>query len=354
MIELHCNPDAAIAAEARAAVDRLEVDQGSYGERDPAWLEVLRRGLGHEPFVLLSRDRGSVAGYLPLSLVSTRVFGRFLVALPYVTHAGVVATEAGVAAALRDAAIDLAERLDVDHLEIRDSQPTNDARFSVVRTDKVRMTRPLPTDEAALWRDLTAKVRNQVRKGDRNGLRLRFGGAELLRDFYAVHCENMRDLGSPVHPRRLFAAMLDMPDRETEIAIVERDGRAAAAALLFHGVHGGGGRAATSVPAASCRRAERATNANMWMYHRLMLRAQERGSTELDFGRSSAGSGAHRFKLQWGCRELPACWQYHVRRGDPGGLRADDDRHARRIAAWKRLPVSLTRVLGPLIARGIP
>jgi serine/alanine adding enzyme len=353
-IEIHERPSAALVALARSFAAATETSQGCYGERDPAWLDVLHDGLGHRPFLLLARDGGGVNGYLPLALVSSRLFGRFLVGLPYVTHAGVLAADDGVAASLRDAAIDLAARLDVDHLELRELRPNGDPRFAVTRGDKVRMTRSLPSDADALWRDLGNKVRNQIRKGERAALAARFGGAELLDAFYKVLAENMRDLGSPVYPRRLFAAMLAMPGRAAEIGIVERNGRTAAAAIMFHGVRGAEGDATTSVLSAGCRRAERANNANMWMYHRLMLRALERESAEFDFGRSTAGSGPHRFKRQWGCRQLPTCWHYHVRRGDPAALRADDPRHARRVAAWKNLPLWLSRALGPLISRGIP
>lgn len=353
-IEIHERPDAALAALARAFVAAAEGQQGSYGERDPAWLDVLRDGLGHQPYLLLSRgDAGNVDGYLPLALVRSRWFGRFLVGLPYVSHAGVLADDDTAAACLLDAAVELAARLDVDHLELRQARPLDDPRFTVQRGDKVRMTRPLPAAADVLWRELGDKVRNQIRKGERAGLAARFGGADLLDGFYPVLAENMRDLGSPVHPRSLFAAMLAMPDRSAEIVLVERQRRVAAAALLFHGVQGAGA-AATSVIAAGSRRVERVHNVNMWMYHRILLRALERRSTELDFGRSSAGSGPHRFKRQWGCRELPTSWHYHVRRGDPAHLRADAARHAGRVAAWKRLPVWLSRALGPRIARGIP
>lgn len=354
-IEIVEHPDREIARLAQPLIEVAEASGGSYGERSPAWLDVLRDGLGQRPLVALSRDRGGyVDGYLPLSLVRSRFFGSFLVSLPYVTHAGAVASDAAVGDRLRETALDLAVRLDVDHLELRESQPSGDDRFAVTRTDKVRMTRKLPVDADELWRDLDAKARNQIGKGERSVLTLHFGGLELLDALYSLLAERMRDLGSPVHPRRLFAAMLAMPDRSAEIALVERRGRVAAAALLFHGVHGAGGAPATSVPIAASRRSERASNANMWMYHRLMVRAVERGSYEIDFGRTSAGSGAYRFKSQWGCVEAPTCWQYHVRRGDPGSVRFDDPRHARRIAVWKRLPLWVSRALGPRISRGIP
>lgn len=355
MIEVHRHPDAATVALARSFLAGVETRDGRYGDGDPSWLEILHASFGHIPFLLLSRrESGGIDGYLPLSLVSSRLFGRFLVSLPYVTRAGVVAADADVDARLRDAAIDLARELDVDHLQVRESDPCGDTRFATMRTDKVRMTKVLPRTPAALWRQLGAKVRNQIRKGARGDLELRIGRHELLRDFHRVWSENMRDLGTPGYPLRFFAEVLDGFADGAELAVVDRDGRPVAAALLIHGVRGHGGGWATTVPAASSRRAERPSNVNMWMYHRLLMRAMERGSGEFDFGRSTRGSGAYRFKQQWRCTAIPTCWHYSVRRGDIAALRSDDARHTRRISVWKRLPLWLTRAVGPSIARGIP
>jgi FemAB-related protein (PEP-CTERM system-associated) len=355
MIETHHSPDTVLVSEVLSFLEESEEANGHYGECSPGWLNVLQRGLGHEPFVLVSRDaRGAVDGYLPLALVASRLFGRFLVSLPYVTHAGIVASDHRVAAELRDRAVALADRLDVDHLEIRSDAPLRDERFTESRSDKVRMTRPLPRDREDLWQDVGPKVRNQVRKGARQGFTLRFGRHELVDGFYDVLSENMRDLGSPVHPRRFFSELLDAFPARAEIAVAADGGRAVAAAVLVHGVRGRLPGTATTVPAASCRRSVRPTSANMWLYHRLMLRAAEQGSAEFDFGRSSMDSGPYRFKRQWGARPLPTCWESYVRRGDVTALRPDDRRHAARIAAWKRLPVWLTRIVGPRVVRGIP
>ncbi len=355
MIEVHQARTPELVATVSRFVAAHEATNGHYGDRDPAWLDVLEQSLGHRPIVLLSRDAESrVDGYLPLALVSSQLFGKFLVSLPYLTHVGIIADRETVARALCEEALALAERLDADHLEIRGAAPTGERACSAIRNDKIRMTRELPEDPRELWSRLGAKNRNLVRKGEKHGLELRIGRHELLATFYDILAEKMRDLGSPVYPRRFFAAILDGFGERAEIATVERGGRGVAGALLLHDLRGRAGRTASSVPAASARRSERATSANPWMYHRLLLRALERGSREFDLGRSTRDSGPYHFKRHWDGEEIPTHWQYFTRRSDPIRLRHDDPRHARRIAAWKRLPVWLTKILGPAIVRGIP
>jgi hypothetical protein len=73
-----------------------------------------------------------------------------------------------------------------------------------------------------------------------------------------------------------------------------------------------------------------------------------------DFGRSTIDSNTFRFKKQWGAEPEPSVWQYYVRRGTIGQLRPDNARFGLAIRAWQRLPLWLTRLVGPAIVRGIP
>src|SRR5690606_24095918 len=136
-----------------------------------------------------------------------------------------------------------------------------------------------------------------------------------------------RDLGTPVYPRGLFASILTLFAGQAELAVVEYQGRPAAGTLLVHQPELEGGL--TQVPSASSLRRLNATNANMWMYHQLLVRAIERGSRAFDFGRSSQDSGTYRFKKQWGALPRPTVWQYHLRCGEAAILLPDQPRYQR-------------------------
>ncbi len=329
---------------------------GACAEHDPRWLAALRQGLGHRPVVLIARDGGgAMTGYLPLMLVATRLFGRFLVSLPYVNRAGLVARDPAVAAALIDRAVALAERHNVRYLELRQDRPAiAHDRLNGSLTSKVRMVRALPDTSDILWKALNGQVRNLVRKGAKHDLSIAWGGRDLLDGFYGVMAVNMRDLGTPIFSRRLFAAILDRLAGQAELAVVSHAGQPVAAALLVHDAGTPAMPASSHVPSASSLRAFNHTSANMWMYHQLLVRAIERGSREFDFGRSSIDSGTYKFKAQWGAQPRPTVWQYHTRRGDMSAMRPENPSNQRKIAVWKRLPVWLTRLIGPPIVRGIP
>ncbi len=340
-------------AELRARMPALTACVRARGEaspsRLPGWLHVLAGGLGHTPYCLEAlADDGSTEGLLPLAWVRSLLFGRYLVGLPYLNVGGVMADDACVAAALIDRAVDLAARLDVRHLELRHERPIEHEALRHRLETKVHMRLALPSAADALWRSFDPKVRNQVRKAEKLGLSVHTAGEELLPEFYDVFATNMRDLGTPVFPRRLFRAILRQFPGQAELRVVRQADRPIAAAIVVHG------NGMTEVPSASSLRRYNATCANMLLYWGLLSSAIERGQRVFDFGRSSRASGTYRFKRQWGAEPHPAVWQYAVRRGSIGDLRRESGRYGLMIRLWQRLPVALTRLIGPPIVRGIP
>src|SRR5207249_4581359 len=121
---------------------------------------------------------------------------------------------------------------------------------------KVHMRLALQQKAGQLWAGFDAKVRNQVRRAQKNSLSAVWGGEELLPEFYDVFSRNMRDLGTPVYGRSLFRAVLRHLPGDAELCVVRLDRKAVAAGLLLHG------RGVSEVPSASSLRAFNATNAN--------------------------------------------------------------------------------------------
>jgi lipid II:glycine glycyltransferase (peptidoglycan interpeptide bridge formation enzyme) len=146
----------------------------------------------------------------------------------------------------------------------------------------------------------------------------------------------------------LFAQIMRIFPDDAEVCVIRLGPLPVAAAVLLHG------DGVTEVPSASSLRSHNDTCANMLLYWQLLERAIDRGQSVFDFGRSTPGSGTYRFKEQWGAEPEPAVWQYYVRRGTIGDARPDNPRYQRVIRWWQRLPVPVTRLIGPPIVRGIP
>jgi FemAB-related protein (PEP-CTERM system-associated) len=315
---------------------------------DPRWLKVLAEGMGHVPYAIEAHMEGELRGLLPLALVRGPLFGRFLVSLPFVSSCGPLTADVSLAEPLVARAVSLADELRVKHLELRLAKPIVNRAFDPPAASKVLMRRPLPGSADALWKDLDSKVRNQVRKGEKQSFEICWGRGEQVESFYRVFSRNMRDLGTPVFSRKLFTAILHCFGEDAEICTLKIKEQPVAAALLIHG------RGITKVPCASALREFNATNANMFLYWRLLKRAIERGAGVFDFGRSTVGSGTERFKAQWGAEASPAVWQCYHRRRRPADLRKESPAFSLLARAWRLMPLRLAELVGPAIVRGIP
>ena len=315
---------------------------------DPRWLAVLAEGMGHVPYAIEARESGQLCSLLPLALVRGPLFGRFLVSLPFVSSCGPLVADDSLVEPLVARAVALADELRVKHLELRLPQPIANRAFGPPAGSKVLMRRPLPGSSDALWKDLDSKVRNQVRKGEKQSFEIGWGGEEQLESFYRVFSRNMRDLGTPVFSRRFFASILRQFGEDAEICTLRLNDQPVASALLIHG------RGTTKVPCASALREFNATNANMFLYWQLLKRGVERGAGQFDFGRSTVGSGTERFKAQWGAEATPAVWQCYQRRRRPAELRKESPAFSLLARAWRLMPVRLAELVGPAIVRGIP
>jgi serine/alanine adding enzyme len=316
--------------------------------RHPSWVNVFRKSFGHVPYCLEFVTDQRTCGFLTLSYVRSLIFGRYLVSLPYLNYGGVVADDDDIACRLIDRAVELAEQLRVRRLELRHELPVAHPRLTHACTDKVHMRLDLPGTVEALWKQLDGKVRNQVTKGRKSGLTVIWGGRDLLADFYSVFSRNMRDLGTPVYGRALFSHILDQFPGRAELCVVRAGEQPVAGALLLHGW------GVTEVPSASSLRSHNHTNANMLMYYHLLERSIQRGQDIFDFGRSTPDSGPYKFKKQWGASPAQAHWQSWLRVGTLEETRPDNPRYGLMVRIWKRLPVPLTRLIGPRIVRGIP
>jgi FemAB-related protein (PEP-CTERM system-associated) len=314
----------------------------------PAWLSVFRDGMDHDVYCLEAVVGTQTVGTLPLAYVRSLLFGKFLVSLPYLNTSGTWASDAAARTALVDRAVTLADELRVRYLELRHEQALDHTALTATRTDKVHMRLKLPSFPGNLWQELPAKVRNQIRKGQKNEFTVEWGTLDQLNAFYRVFSRNMRDLGTPVYGKRFFRRVLEaFPDR-AELCVVSNGPEPIAGALLMHGY------GITEVPSASSLREYNPTCANMLLYWHLLERAVNRGQDVFDFGRSTPDGNTFKFKKQWGAEAHPAAWQYYVREGVIGDMRPDHPRYRRAIDLWRRLPLPVTQFIGPAIVRGIP
>lgn len=318
-----------------------------------AWAGILAEGLGHRLRLLAAEDDEGLQGVLPLAHVRGPL-GAYVVSMPFLNYGGPIgspeAVEALVAHAVRvgrDENADLVElrcRRPVWHNGSGSAAPPGPTRVSDRR---VTVTLALPDDAEDLWDGLRSKVRSQVRRPMKEDMEARFG-PELVDDFYGVFARNMRDLGTPVLPSRLFRSILDAMPSVARVGVVYHEGRPVAAGFGFVW------RGEFEMTWASSLRELNRLAPNMLLYWAFMRRAVEEGADRFNFGRCPPGGGTHRFKRQWGGEDEPLPWLHWSADEAAGTPSPASGKYALATGIWRRLPVAVTTRLGPWIARTIP
>jgi serine/alanine adding enzyme len=313
------------------------------------WPQTVAGLFGLESYYLSATDpTGRIYGVLPLVRQRSVLFGDRLTSLPYFNYGGALADDLQTCASLMDCAESLGRDLGVRQIECRDvdAPPVN----WPLRTDKVTLVLDLPDTVAALDKQLGSKLRSQVKRATREQPEVRIGGAELLDDFYGPFCEVMRDLGTPVYPRRFFEALLRaVPEACTLVSVRVAGQPMGAAWLVQH-------RDTLEIPWAATTAAAKPKAVNMLMYHEVLKLAVERGLARFDFGRSTVDSGPYRFKRQWGAEPVQLHWAQWTssERSETPKTPGDGGFMRRATDAWSRLPLGLANRLGPLISPKLP
>ncbi|MDX1517337.1 MAG: FemAB family PEP-CTERM system-associated protein [Woeseiaceae bacterium] len=313
-----------------------------------AWRNIFEQVLKASCCYLQAVDEdGRIRGVLPLVQLKSRLFGNFLVSVPWFNYCGTLADDADVRDELVRAAWEAARAIGASHVELRHRASTRlDLPY---RDDKVAMQLALPASADELWAAFKPKLRAQIRRPGKEGAIVECGGVELLDDFYAIFARNMRDLGTPVFPKDLFLAMLDTFPDATRIFVVRLGGEACAAGVTY------GFRETLEIPSASTLREFNRYSVNMLLYWSVLKFAIKQGFRVFDFGRSTRDSGTYRFKRQWGAEPQDLHWHYCLPPGQvPPKLNPDNPKFRLATRIWRRLPVSVANLLGPAIVRNLP
>lgn len=308
------------------------------------WFTVIRNAYGHDPLYLNAEDGDGRRGVLPAFIVRRPVGGTVVSSMPFLDGGGPCSSSVALADALVAHLMEEARSVGADAVEFRSTQKL--AVASEPMEHKVNLTLPLPSDAGRLWRQFDGSVRNQIRKAERSGLSVEFGGAEKLDEFYAIFSTRMRELGSPVHARRFFSDVFHAFGGRARLALVRKGATPIGGliALTFKDV--------IAVPWASCLRQYLTLCPNMLLYWETIRTGCLGGSLRFDFGRSSRGSGTYRFKRQWGALEEPLFWYTIPLNGRLRQARPSAGRGAALLTgSWRHLPLALTRSLGPHIRK---
>lgn len=310
-----------------------------------SWQKLIGASFAHQPFhIAFEKENGALGGILPLFLVRSRIFGRMLISTPQAAYGGVLADTPAINAALHEKAREFARKERVQFLELRNFQPAQVDNSLPTKDLYVTFRQELSDDPEKIFLKIPRKTRAECREGIRNGLE--FGVDAIgIEEFYSIYSRNVRDLGTPVFSRKLFANGPRIFKENCRIFSVHHEGKPVAAVwTLFYKnevipYYGG-----------SLREYNRLA-VNNFMYWMLIKYGCENGYDTYDFGRSKKGTGSFDFKKRWGMVMSDLPYQYHlVEKQSLPDTSPLNPKFSLGVRLWRKLPMPIANTVGPIVA----
>lgn len=334
------------------------------------WKEVIEKAYGHKTYYLIAEESlnnqvnptdlinpinpsNSIVGILPLVHVKSLIFGNQLVSMPFLNYGGILFDSPEAGTMLLEQATKICSNLEASRIELRHLNPMDGfgsiSKYnSFQKANKVRMILKVPDSSEKLLKSFKAKLRSQILRPQKEGLKFILGGVELLDDFYRVFTINMRDLGSPVHSKKLFQKIFLHLDRNSKLGIITYNDLPVAAGLILLF------RDTVEILWASSLREFNRLSPNMLLYWSFLEYTCNQGFRYFDFGRSTPGGGTYKFKEQWGAEPRRLYWNVYSPLEDCDESSINDSAWmGRAIRVWQKLPVFIANLIGPRIRSSI-
>lgn len=307
------------------------------------WQRVIEKTFSHACFFLLAKHDNNICGVLPLVEVKSKLFGHALVSTPFCVYGGAIADNDEIKRSLEAKAIEYAEELAVDHLELRYLSEQNNGML--LKQAHATFMCELADDAEGILAAVKKKQRAVIRHSLKNEL-----VSEMTTDideFYELLSESYRNLGTPIFTKAFFKQLVQEFGSDVDICVVKtKESQPSTAVMNFYfndtvlPYYGGGSADARHVKSAD------------FMYYQVMCHARQNGYTKYDFGRSKNDSGPYKYKKNWGMAPQPLYYYYHlVKAKELPNLSPNNPKYKMFINMWQKLPLKLSQMLGPFLSK---
>jgi FemAB-related protein (PEP-CTERM system-associated) len=313
-----------------------------------AWKKSIEEAFGYTSWYLTASEGSHIRGIVPLFLVNNPLMGKVLLSSPFAVYGGILADSEGVRQELGAYIKELGARLGVQYVELRNAWREQSVGFTPVNR-YVTFTQQIGPDDELALQAIPRKTRYMVRKALKEDFSVNrlhaYSGA-----FFDLYSRNLRRLGTPCFPSRYFSSLLRNFGDLADIREIVLNEKVVAAVLTFYFRDQVLPYYGASDPVYN------AAAPNNFMYFHLMSWGGSNGFSLFDFGRSKKTvSGSYDFKAHWGMleRELP----YEVlllKRKELPHYSPANPRFGAFVKFWQRVPLSLTRAVGPMLVKWVP
>jgi FemAB-related protein (PEP-CTERM system-associated) len=246
---------------------------------------------------------------------------------------------------LESEAYQLGCSLKVDYVELRDREQRESASPWQQHCHHSTFSCPIESSPDAILTSVKRKQRAVIRHSLKN--ELSWDNSDNPGLCYDVYAESVRNLGTPVFSKKLFSSLKNtFGDKCETLVINDNKGDPISSVLSFYykddvlPYYGGGTFDA------------RALKSNDYMYYQLMCLAQEKGKSRFDFGRSKQNSGSYNYKKNWGMEEESLHYKIALVNSKAlPNFSPNNPKYKLFIDMWKKMPLSLSRFIGPNLSK---
>ena len=288
---------------------------------------------------------GAFAASFRLFHIESRLFGNRLTSTPFCVVGSPVSDSAKSTTCSIGRQSACCDELGADYIEYRDTDRDRDGWVKQSDLYATFLGRMELIADRQLQRIPSQTTRRSAQSVDDGGTDLdaRCGHEDL----YALYALSVRNLGTPVFPKRYFRNLKQEFADACEVLTVRFQGRPVSSVLVFYF------RDRVMPYYTGSRPEARTLGANDLMYWQVMRRAGERGCKLFDFGRSKVGTGPYHFKKNWGFEPRSVTHQYCLRDGqDMPRVNPTNPKYRAFIALWQHLPLPVANALGPYLIKG--
>jgi hypothetical protein len=187
---------------------------------------------------------------------------------------------------------------------------------------------------------LKSKLRQKIRKAEKNDFIVRHGGLELLDDYYLMYAQKMLQFGSPSIGKVFFRNLMeDYTFGKALITVVYDKNKVIAAGLSLSYLDFN--EVCWSVTDSDYD----GYNIHALICWELVKISISEKYRYFSFGRSTIDSNNHRFKKQWNPIEIPIFYNY----SEPLGKSLKDLTYLTKV--WKHQPLATSVYLGHMISK---
>ena len=331
------------------------------------WSEAVA-SYGHDSWHLAARreDTGAIAAVLPLYHVKSRLFGSQLLSPAFAERGSIVPDEeADTTLATRlllEQTKRLAEKRNVDVVSLRGSPigstdggrngdgTVEDDDFTL-ENQYVTFRIPLCGGPEAVRSSVKDSRQRQIDQAAENpALQFRVGTSiSDLEDYYQCYLETMRGHGSPPHSFEFFRILWEQlrDDGHLRLGMITHDGS------LINGMIDLSMGSTVYQWGVVSDYEHRDLNGGSLLLWKSLEWAAENGYDTYECGRTREGSGVYMFKKSFGGSKT---WydDLHYFPNEAASLPdPEDSTYERATKVWQRLPLPITRIVGPHIRKRI-